>query len=83
MRPDPKIRITWNIHWNCNYRCSYCLFDGHWTEYGKRNVYLTPDEWMIHWQRLHDRYGRAFVTINGGEPFAPQIRDPSPRSGFG
>ena len=74
MSADPEIRITWNIHWSCNFRCSYCLFDGHWTEYGKRNVYLTPAEWMVPWTRLHERQGRAYVTINGGEPFAyPQF----------
>ncbi|OGR47289.1 MAG: hypothetical protein A2X40_01630 [Elusimicrobia bacterium GWC2_65_9] len=70
MTQDPEIRVTWNIHWSCNYRCSYCLFDGHWTDYGKRNAYLTPDEWLVHWKRLHERHGRAYVVINGGEPFA-------------
>lgn len=68
--PDPKVRVTWNIHWSCNFRCTYCFFDGHWTEYGKRNAYLTPDQWMTHWDRFHERYGRSYVTINGGEPFA-------------
>ncbi len=67
---DPAIRITWNIHWSCNYRCSYCFFDGKWAEYGRRNVYQTVDEWMGHWKRLYEKYGRAYVTINGGEPFA-------------
>ncbi|OGS01290.1 MAG: hypothetical protein A2V88_00065 [Elusimicrobia bacterium RBG_16_66_12] len=29
---------------------------------------------MVHWTRLHERQGRAYVTINGGEPFAyPQF----------
>lgn len=64
------VRITWNIHWSCNYRCSYCFFDKHWTEYGVRNVYKPVEEWMPHWRRFHDRYGRAYLTINGGEPFA-------------
>lgn len=67
--PDPEYRVTWNIHWSCNFRCSYCFFDGHWTEYGKRNAYLTPDQWMTHWGRFHERFGRAYLTINGGEPF--------------
>lgn len=67
---EPRIRITWNIHWSCNYRCSYCFFDGHWAEYGRRNVYKTVEEWMGHWGRLQRLYGRAYVTINGGEPFA-------------
>jgi MoaA/NifB/PqqE/SkfB family radical SAM enzyme len=68
--PDPAYRVTWNIHWSCNFRCSYCFFDGHWTEYGKRNAYLTPQQWMVHWDRFHERFGRAYVTINGGEPFS-------------
>ncbi|MBI3552379.1 MAG: radical SAM protein [Elusimicrobia bacterium] len=67
---DPDIRITWNIHWSCNFRCSYCFFDGNWGEYGKRNVYKTVPEWMAVWRRVYAKYGRAYVTINGGEPFA-------------
>jgi len=39
----PKVRFTWNIHWSCNLRCAYCFFDGHWAEYGKRNVYKSVD----------------------------------------
>lgn len=67
---DPKVRFTWNIHWSCNYRCTYCFFDGHWGEYGKRNAYKTVDEWLAQWKRVHELYGRAYLTINGGEPFA-------------
>ena len=22
--PDPKVRVTWNIHWSCNFRCTFC-----------------------------------------------------------
>ena len=65
-----QIRITWNIHWSCNYRCSYCFFDGKWAEYGRRNVYKSVEEWMECWDRVREKYGRAYVTINGGEPFA-------------
>jgi len=65
-----EVRFTWNIHWSCNYRCSYCFFDADWAEYGRRNVYQTVDEWVVHWKRIHDLYGRAYITINGGEPFA-------------
>lgn len=64
------IRVTWNIHWSCNYRCSYCFFDRKWTEYAGRNAYRSAEDWMSHWRRLHERYGRAYVVINGGEPFA-------------
>jgi MoaA/NifB/PqqE/SkfB family radical SAM enzyme len=69
-RPGPQVRFTWNIHWSCNFRCAYCFFDPDWEEYGKRNVYKSVDEWMEHWKRIYARYGRCFLTINGGEPFA-------------
>jgi MoaA/NifB/PqqE/SkfB family radical SAM enzyme len=65
-----QTRFTWNIHWSCNYRCTYCFFDQHWSEYGKRNVYQTVEQWMEHWTRIHALYGRCYLTINGGEPFA-------------
>ena len=55
-----EVRFTWNIHWSCNYRCSYCFFDADWAEYGRRNVYQTVDEWVVHWKRIHDRYGNFF-----------------------
>src|SRR5581483_3503143 len=34
------------------------------------NVYQTTEQWMEHWKRIHALYGRCFLTINGGEPFA-------------
>lgn len=67
---NSQVRFTWNIHWSCNYRCSYCFFDQHWGEYGRRNVYKTVEEWVEHWRRIYDKYGRCYLTINGGEPFA-------------
>lgn len=36
---------------------------------GRRSVYLTPEEWMKHWQRIYDKYGEARIEIVGGEPF--------------
>ncbi|HBL16281.1 MAG: hypothetical protein A2X36_04315 [Elusimicrobia bacterium GWA2_69_24] len=63
------IRLTWNIHWACNYRCSYCFFDGRWMEYAQRNAHRSADEWERIWTRIHELYGRTFVTITGGEPF--------------
>lgn len=65
----PLTRFTWNIAYQCNYRCSYCFFEGKWEEYGKRNVYLSPDEWLQYWKRVHDRYGPPYIVITGGEPF--------------
>jgi MoaA/NifB/PqqE/SkfB family radical SAM enzyme len=36
---------------------------------GRRNVYLSPDEWMVHWKRIYDKYGEVKIEIVGGEPF--------------
>ncbi len=35
----------------------------------KRNVYLSPDEWMAHWKKIYDKYGEVKIEIVGGEPF--------------
>lgn len=64
-----QVRFTWNIHYDCNYRCPYCFFEGKWEEYGKRNVYLSPEKWIEHWERIYEKYGRCFILITGGEPF--------------
>lgn len=65
----PKVRLTWNMLYDCNYRCSYCFFEGKWEEYRKRNVYFSPDEWIEHWRRIHDKHGPPYLIITGGEPF--------------
>jgi molybdenum cofactor biosynthesis enzyme MoaA len=64
----PGVRFTWNISYDCNYRCSYCFFDGKWEEYKKRNIYLSPEDWMKYWNRIHEIYGQIFLVITGGEP---------------
>jgi len=64
------VRFTWNIHWSCNYRCSYCFFDGEWAELGKRNKIASVEEWTARWRAIREQYGRCYLTINGGEPFA-------------
>ena len=64
----PKIRFTWNISYDCNYRCSYCFFEGKWEDYRKRNIYLSVDDWMKHWNRIREKYGEIFLVITGGEP---------------
>jgi len=63
------VRFTWNIHYKCNFRCSYCFFEGKWQEYEKRNIYLSVDEWMRYWERMHKLYGPPVIIITGGEPF--------------
>lgn len=64
-----QIRFEWNMLYACNYRCSYCFFEGKWEEYGKRNIYLSPQEWFEHWKRICNLYGRCAIIITGGEPF--------------
>lgn len=65
----PKVRLTWNMLYDCNYRCSYCFFEGKWEEYRRRNIYLSPDEWIEYWRRIYDKYGPPYLIITGGEPF--------------
>jgi len=36
---------------------------------GHRSLYLSPEEWMVHWRRIYDKYGKARIEIVGGEPF--------------
>jgi MoaA/NifB/PqqE/SkfB family radical SAM enzyme len=66
---NQKIKFAWDIHYRCNFRCPYCWFYKDWAKIGKRSIYLTPDEWMIHWKRVYDRYGEVKIEIVGGEPF--------------
>jgi len=64
-----KIRFTWDIHYRCNFRCPYCWFYKGWADLKNRNIYLEPEEWMVHWKRVYDRYGPCHIEITGGEPF--------------
>jgi len=66
---EPKVRFTWNMLYDCNYRCSYCFFEGKWQEYRKRNIYLSPAEWLEYWKAIRDKYGPPYLNITGGEPF--------------
>ncbi len=64
-------RLTWLIHYYCNYRCPYCFYyEGcGWEILKAHNVYLSPSEWLKHWQRFYAKYGRFAILITGGEPF--------------
>ncbi|MFH1414633.1 MAG: radical SAM protein [Elusimicrobiota bacterium] len=64
-----QIRFEWNMIYSCNYDCRYCVFYGKWKEYAKRNVILSPDQWVKHWQRIYGICGRVSMVISGGEPF--------------
>lgn len=66
---DRKIKFTWDIHYKCNFRCPYCWFYKEWARLSERNLYLSPQEWMLHWGRIRDKYGEARIEIVGGEPF--------------
>ena len=61
--------LKWHLHNSCQYRCPYCRLRGKWHQIKKLNTYLSPQEWMVHWKRLYDRYGSIRVEITGGEPF--------------
>lgn len=67
----PRVRFTWIIHYDCNYRCTYCFYyqGAGWQILKERNIYLSPDEWLNHWKRIYEKYGRCYIQITGGEPF--------------
>lgn len=69
MKKERKITFTWDIHYKCNFRCPYCWFFKNWDEMSKKNIYLSPDEWMLPWGRIYDKYGSVHIQITGGEPF--------------
>lgn len=64
-----KINFAWDIHYKCNFRCPYCWFFDNWAKQARRNLYLSPQEWMVYWKRVFDRYGEVHIAITGGEPF--------------
>lgn len=66
---EPVMGFEWNITYSCNFRCPHCIFDGKWDEYGKRTVFLKPEEWVRNWEKLFKLYGRSSVIVTGGEPF--------------
>jgi MoaA/NifB/PqqE/SkfB family radical SAM enzyme len=63
-----RIKFSWDIHYKCNFRCPYCWFYKEWANMKKRNVYLSPDEWTVHWNRIYDKCGEVKIEIVGGEP---------------
>ncbi|MBL7197186.1 MAG: radical SAM protein [Candidatus Omnitrophica bacterium] len=66
---NDKIRFSWDIHYACNFRCPYCWFFDNWAQQKKLNLYLAPEEWMVCWERIFDKYGEVHIAITGGEPF--------------
>ncbi len=68
---EPKVRFSWIIHYACNYRCSYCFYSEGcgWEILKERNIYLSVDKWLRHWERIYQNYGRCYIQITGGEPF--------------
>jgi MoaA/NifB/PqqE/SkfB family radical SAM enzyme len=69
MQTNNKIYFSWDIHYKCNFRCPYCWFFTNWAHLGRQSLYLDTDEWMVHWRRIHDKYGEVKIEIVGGEPF--------------
>lgn len=68
-KPKKDIYFTWDIHYKCNFRCPYCWFYKGWVDGGKRNIYLSPEEWSKYWMRIYNKYGQVHIEITGGEPF--------------
>lgn len=66
---NQRIKFIWDIHYKCNFRCPYCWFYRDWARLGSRNLYLSPEDWMVHWKRIYEKYGEAKIEIVGGEPF--------------
>jgi len=64
-----KVKFAWDIHYKCNFRCPYCWFFKEWERLRSRNLYLSPDEWVLHWKRIYEKYGEVKIEIVGGEPF--------------
>jgi len=64
-----NIYFTWDIHYKCNFRCPYCWFYKGWAEAARRNIYLSPEKWVVHWERIYRKYGCVHIEITGGEPF--------------
>jgi molybdenum cofactor biosynthesis enzyme MoaA len=67
--PAPQVNFTWDSHYKCNFRCPYCWFYEGWVQGSKRNHYLPVEEWMRHWRRIYNQYGKCHIAITGGEPF--------------
>ena len=68
-KSNGRISFAWDIHYKCNFRCPYCWFFDNWAKQTKRNLYLKPQEWMVPWKRIFDRYGAVRIAVTGGEPF--------------
>ncbi|MBU2504496.1 MAG: radical SAM protein [Candidatus Omnitrophica bacterium] len=66
---NKPISFSWDLLLTCNYRCPYCWFHGKWQDVLKLNKCLRVEEWVKHWRRIYDRYGRAKIEMLGGEPF--------------
>ena len=69
MNNNSEIYFIWDIHYKCNFRCPYCWFYRNWEVMEKQNLYLSVPEWMVHWERIYQKYGNIRVEITGGEPF--------------
>ncbi len=64
-----KVKFTWDIHYKCNFRCPYCWFYRDWGRLSRKNLYLSPEEWFKHWEKIHKKYKEVHIEITGGEPF--------------
>lgn len=59
------VTFGWDLCYTCNYRCPYC---GIWETKSDKDLLLGPEEWLVVWDRIFDRYGNCHIFMSGGEP---------------
>lgn len=50
-----------DLTYACNYRCPYCVLP-------PPGPPRPVSEWLRVWKRLHERHGRCYIYMSGGEP---------------
>lgn len=64
-----RVEYQWFVQDFCNYSCPYCVVSGELRERRPWLVNQHPaDAWIAAWKRMHERYGRGWVRMTGGEP---------------
>ena len=66
----PDVYFTWDIHYECNYNCTYCFLRYEKETSNIKTKYLSVDEWLVIWDGINRKYGRAHASVTGGEPFS-------------
>jgi len=67
---EPKIFFTWDIQYECNYNCAYCFLHNEKETTNIKTRILGVREWVKIWENILERYGKAHISVTGGEPFS-------------